>query len=200
MDEKIGDLIEKIKREGIEEAQRISAEIVENANQEAISTLEQARQEAAVIVEDSRSQAHKFQENAERAIQQSARDVKLLLRGQISALFDRVFKKEVGSTLTPEFLEGMILKLVTEWVKEGQVEISVSDADSEKLEGLLFSRIKEDLNGSVNLRVSNTVSKGFRIEFKDESVYYDFTDDTIAEALKTLINPGLQAILDRNDG
>ncbi len=173
---------------------------MENANQEAISIIEQARQEATVIVEESRSQARKLQENAERAIQQSARDVKLLLREQILALFDGIFKKEVDSTLTPEFLEEMILKLLIEWVKEDQVEISVSDVDKGKLEDLLFSRIKEDLNGSVNLRVNNTVSKGFRIEFKDESVYYDFTDDTIADALKTLINPGLQAILDRSDG
>jgi V/A-type H+/Na+-transporting ATPase subunit E len=197
MDEKLGSLIEKIKREGIEEAERLAAEIAAKANQEAASILEQARREATVIVEDSRSEAGKLQENAERAVQQSARDVKLLLKEQISALFDRVFKKEVGTTLTPDFLQRMILMLVTEWVKEGQVEVSVSAADKEKLEGLLLSSLKEDLKGSVNLRVSGTVSKGFRIELKDESVYYDFTDDTIADALKTLINPGLQAILDK---
>ena len=112
----------------------------------------------------------------------------------------RVFKREVGDALTPEFLEGMILKLVTEWAKEGEAEITVNDADKERLEALLFSHLKEDLKGSVSLRVSSTVSKGFRIELKGENVYYDFTDDTIADALKAFINPSLQAILDRDDG
>jgi len=200
MNAKLDDLIERIRQEGIEEAQQTSAEIVEKAQQEARSTLEQAEQEAERVVEEARAQARKFQENAELAMQQAARDVELLLRTRISALFDRVFKREVGGTLTPEFLEGMILKLVTEWAEEGEAEITVNDADKEELEGLLFSRLKEDLKDSVSLRVSSTVSRGFRIELKGESVYYDFTDDAIADALKAFINPSLQAILDGNDG
>ena len=200
MDVSLENLIEKIKKEAIEEGQQASGEIVDNAKTEAASIVDNARAEADKIVRDATNQAADLEESAKQALQQAARDVELLLKERIGSLFDRVFKREVGAALSPEFLGDVVGKMVTGWAREGQVEVTVNAADREKLEALLFSSLKEDVKNSVTIRTSQTVSKGFRIELKGENVYYDFTDDSIADALKAFINPSLQAILGGNDG
>ena len=63
-----------------------------------------------------------------------------------------------------------------------------------------FFRKAAQLEQSVTIRASHAVASGFRFELKEGSVYYDFTDETIADALKAFINPSLQAILNGKDG
>jgi len=69
--------------------------------------------------------------------------------------------------------------------------------DKSKLEALLFTGLKDELKQSITLKTSPDLTKGFRIGLKGEEVYYDFSDDAIAEILKSLINPKLKEILDR---
>ena len=200
MDANLESLIEKIKKEAIEEGQQASDSIVNKAKEEAVAITDSAKVEAEKIISDAKAQAEKLQENANQALRQAARDVELLLKEQLSTLFDRVFKRGVGGALGPDVLEGIILKLVAEWAREGDVEVAVSAADKEKLETLLFSHLAEELEQSVTIRASHAVASGFRFELKEGSVYYDFTDETIADALKAFINPSLQAILNGKDG
>ncbi|MDZ7375628.1 MAG: V-type ATP synthase subunit E, partial [candidate division KSB1 bacterium] len=83
------------------------------------------------------------------------------------------------------------------WAKNGTVEVAVSEQDKSQLEAVLFDGIKDELKQSIYLRVSSDVSNGFRIGLKDNQVYYDFSDESIAEVLKSLINPKLKAILEQ---
>jgi len=111
-----------------------------------------------------------------------------------------VFRRQVGAALTPQALAPMIQQLVVQWAQRGQVDVTVSPADREALEGLLAAGLQEELRGAVTIRASQSIAKGFRIELRGGSVYYDFTDATIAETLKAFVNPSLQAMLDGRDG
>ncbi|MBN1155107.1 V-type ATP synthase subunit E [candidate division KSB1 bacterium] len=195
MDVKLDSLIEQIKKEGIEEAKKSSDDILKEAKSKANSIIAEAKKEAAKIVEDGKKQVEKFQKNAESDIQQAARNTELLLKEKIIALFDRVFKKEVANAMTPEFLKDMILNISTSWSKDTSAEIVLSDADQDKLEGLLFKALKSELKETITLKANKDIVSGFQIGMKDNQVYYDFTEDTIAEVLKSLINPRLKEIL-----
>ncbi len=197
MDVKLDSLIEKIRKEGIEQAQQQADEILRDAKQKAAAIVEQARQEAEKIVSDGKRQVEQFQATAEVDLKQSARNFELLLKEKINALFDRVFKRQVAATLTPDFLKEMILKIIDAWAKNGTVEVAVSEQDKTKLETVLFDGINDELKKSIQLRVSSDVANGFRIGLKDDQVYYDFSDESIAEVLKSLINPKLKAILEQ---
>ncbi|MCR4440221.1 MAG: hypothetical protein QHJ34_13045 [bacterium] len=199
MEVKLESLIEKIKQEGIEEARQTSQEIIAKAEAEAAAKLQKAEQEAARIVEEGKVQAARFQENAERALQQTARDTILSLKERINELFDRVFKRAVAQTLSPEFLSQLIAHLLTNWARDGAVEVVVSAEDKEKLEALLFAGLRQQLRDGLVLRVGDSVGKGFRIGLRGEDVYYDFSDESIAEVLKSFLNPTLQALLNGQD-
>ena len=197
MDVKLDSLIEKIRKEGIEEAQQTSEQILKDAKKKASSIVDQAKKDADKLVEDGKRQVEQFRTNAEADLKQATRNAELLLKEKITALFDNVFKRKVADAMTDEFLKELILNITSAWGKDTKAEIVLSEADQKKLESTLFGGLKEDLKKSISLRASSDLSKGFRIGLKDDHVFYDFSDDAIAQVLKTLINPRLKEILDK---
>ena len=148
MDVKLDSLIEKIKKEGIDEAQSKSDAIVQEAKEKAASLVEQAKKDAAQLVEDGQRQVDQFKANAEADLKQAARNTELLLKQQINKLFDNVFKREVSETLKADFLNTLILKIAETWSKDTEAEISITDADKKKLEATLFAGLKSDLKNN----------------------------------------------------
>jgi len=197
MDVKLENLIEKIKKEGIEEAQQTSDELLKEAKQKAASIIDKAKKDAESIVQDGKRQSKQLQANAEAEIKQAARNTELLLKERINSLFDNVFKKQVSNTLSPEFLKELILKIADTWAKDDNKEVVLNSNDKEKLQDLLFSGLQEEARNTITLKTSQDISKGFRIGMKGDQVYYDFSDEAIAEVLKSLLNPTLKEILEK---
>jgi len=200
MEVQLGNLIEKIKKEGVEEAQKKSDAILRKAEADAGTMIKQAREEAEKIIADARAQSDNFQKNSERAIQQALRDSVLLLKTRLTDLFDRIFKKEMAETLKPDFLKTLILEIVEQWGKGTDIEITVSEADRTELTKRLFQGLKKEMKDGIEIRVSSDISAGFRIGLKGSDAYYDFSDETLVEMLKQALNPKLREILDRSDG
>jgi hypothetical protein len=88
----------------------------------------------------------------------------------------------------------MILKLIENWGDSKSAEISLSKEDQKQLEPLLFNSLKKELKGSITLKVSDRVSKGFRIRLTDDDLYYDLTDENIAEIFQLFVNPKVKEI------
>jgi V/A-type H+-transporting ATPase subunit E len=159
MEIKLENLIEKIKKDGIEEAQHTSDEMITEAKQRAASIISQAKKEAEKIVNNGRRQAEQFKVNSEADLQHATRNAELLLMEKINSLFDKVFKRKVAETLTPDFLKEMILKIVKTWADDSSVEIVINNGEKKKIEALLFSGINEDLKKSISLKASNNIAK-----------------------------------------
>lgn len=199
MEVKLDSLIEKIKSEGVEGAQKESSEIIEKAKKEAADIVAQAKKEAEDIEAKAQAKAQQFQSNSELAIQQAARDGELLFKSKITDLFDSVFKRETNATLKPDFMKDMILKIVDQW--EGSaVDVTVNEADLAQLEAVLMDGLSDDVKKGITIKPSSNVAGGFRIGVKDENVYYDFTDDSLAAILKSFLNPKLNEILGAKNG
>lgn len=196
MDVKLDHLIEKIKKEGIEEGRQNAEQIVQDAEAEAKSTIENAKKEAENILDAAKKEADQFRSNSELAVKQAARDSLLELKTQVSALFDRVFKQSVAEALSPDVMQKMILKLSEQWGKDESAEIKLSEADQKKLQGVLASGIQKELETGITLKSSGDISGGFQIGLKGKNVYYDFTDESIAEVLKQYLKPQLRTLLD----
>ena len=200
MEVKLENLIEKIKTEGVQGAQKESDEILNTAQKEAEEIIANANKEAEDTVSKGEAKAQQFQDNAELAIQQAARDGELLFKSRITELFDRVFKRSVQTTVSPEFMKEMILKILDEWKDDSEVEITVSDKEKDQLEKVLFSGLQEDVKQGITIKPSSNISGGFQIGMKDENVYYDFSDESLADILKSFLNPRLNEILGKKNG
>jgi len=190
MDVKLDSLIEKIKQEGIEEAQRAADEIRQKAEAEAQEIINKANEKARQIINEGQQNAEKLRANAEAAIRQAARDTILVTKENLLKLFDRVFKKEIAKTLTPE--------LVKSTSSDNQYEFVVAEKDIEKLKTLVLAATRDSLKEPVTFRVDRGIAAGFRVSRKGEEVYYDLTDQSIAEVLQEFLNPALRQLLDQN--
>lgn len=199
MEVKIDQIIEKLKKEGVEGAQKSADELLAKAKQEADDIVANAKKKADQILSDSGKKAETFESNSKLAIQQAARDGELLLKSQIRTLFDRVFKQAVSETMEPEFLKNLIVKIAAH-SGEGDLTVELTNKDLKGLESTLLNGIKREIKQGITLKASSDLTGGFYIGIKGEDVYYDFSDESIAELLKNALNPRLKEILESSNG
>lgn len=201
MEVKLENLIEKIKKEGVQEAKKESEEIIKKANEERAGIIEGARKEADKILGKAKEEAERFKKNADSAVKQAVRDVILLVREQLEGLCDSVLRKRVGETLDPEFIKDLVVRIVNTWSPGvASLEVVVNEKDKKRLEEILCSEVKKETKDCLLIKVNNDIEKGFRIGVKGENVYYDFTDQSILESLKVLLNPEIAKLVDIDNG
>ncbi|MFH1790423.1 MAG: hypothetical protein ABH885_00350 [Candidatus Omnitrophota bacterium] len=191
-------IIEKIKKEGVAEAEQEAQGIIGQARQKAGVIVKDAEGKKNEIIKEAKGQADVFRESSERAIRQAARDVVLALRERVTDFFDRIVKNKVSEALTPDVLQEAIIKMVRNFARDKScdVEVLLNEADRQKIEKALFDELKKEAKARLELRGYKGIEKGFRIGVKGEDSYFDFTDEGIAEALKAHLNPKLVEILD----
>ena len=202
MDVKLESLIAKIKQDGIEEAKKASKDIIKEAKAEAEAIVKEAKAKAKEIEEQAKVSAAKLKSNSQDSLKQASRDLVLALKEELIALFDRILKDKAGEALSTEFMAGLITKIIDKWEVSGDIawEVLVSKADKEKIEKTLIASFKKEAKTTIEVKISKAIDKGFRIGIKGEDLHYDFTDQSILEALKEFLNPSLSAILDANNG
>lgn len=202
MNTNLENLIEKIKTEGVSKGKEKSDEIIKNAKRQAESIISEAKKEAEGIKQNAEAEAKKKEENAKGAIQQAGRDTVLMVKEKLTDLFDRVLRRNIKKELSPDFMAGLIRMLVDSWKsdKSETFEVLVSEKDKQELAELVLSGAREDLKDIVEIKVSDNISKGFRIGLKGEDVYYDFSDESIAESLRVFLNSEISKIIEEKNG
>jgi len=202
MDVKLESLIAKIKQDGIEEAKKASGDIIKKAKAEAEAIVKKASLKAEEIEEQAKTSAAKLKSNSQDSLKQASRDLVLALKAELVALFDRTLKQKCGEALSAEFMAGLITKIIEQWSPGKSVdwEVLVSKADKEKIAKLLRASLRSQAKTTLEVKVSKAIDKGFRIGIKGEDLHYDFTDQSILEALGEFLNPTFLAILDVNNG
>jgi V/A-type H+-transporting ATPase subunit E len=197
MDTQLKELIETIKTEGVENAERQSAEIIEKAETRAKEIVSEAEQRADRIVQDAQKEASRREESGKEMLLQSSRDLLLSTEAELKRIFERVIQDSVGESYSQKTVEEAIVKVIEGWSQKGATDLTIllSEADQEQLEKNLRSRLSETVRQGVDIKPSPSVRSGFRVAEKGGSVYYDFTSTGIAEAMAAFLNPRLAEIV-----
>lgn len=193
MEMELNNLIDKIKREGVREAQKDADKVLAAAQEKAKEIIEAAQTKRADIIKDAQIQAKDFRNSAEEAVKQAARDVLLALRGRVTELFERVVKDRTSRELTADVLKEIIVSAVRNFRKGGvlDIEVLVAKNDRDKLQKSLFSALAKDLKAHLTVTGTSGIEKGFRIGEKGKDSYFDFTGEAIAESFTRYLNPRL---------
>ena len=192
-------LIEKIKQEGVREAKKISSQMIDDAKKEAKQIIEDAKKEASDIISRAKEEAEAFRKTADNAIEKAARDTVLTVKEKIINICESLLKKKVAETLRDEFLKDIILKVVDNWSqKEDRLNILLSKDDAEKIKSFILAKVKEAAKSKISISVDESIETGFRIGIEGENVYYDFSEESITEALKVFLSPRIREILDKD--
>ncbi|MGR3175473.1 MAG: hypothetical protein ACUZ8N_12865 [Candidatus Scalindua sp.] len=196
----LNDLIQKIKSEGIEEAERKSEEIIKAARLTASKILNKAGLDAEVITREAEEEIGKKECISRKALEQAARDIILSIRTSLTELFDSLIKREYQNVLSGKTLETVLFKLIEGWQKDEMgklnIELLLSESDRNALLEGFLSKLNEEIKAGIELKVHPDIEGGFRIGMKDSHVYYDFTDEGIADVLAEYLNPRFYDFID----
>lgn len=188
-------LVSKLQTEGVDKANAKAEEIIAKAEADAEKILEKAKATGEKEREKASKDADKFKQNAISSIEIAARDQILALQTKIKELFDRAFKQEIAGEIDDSLLTKLIVKLVDEWSAGKEVKIELSKEDTGNLLKQVQAAVKNNFKDTVEIKHNRNISSGFRISLKGSEVNYDFTPETIAEALKVHLNPRLAELV-----
>lgn len=197
MADQLKELIEKIQQEGFQAAQEKALTIENEAKRAAEQLLSKAQQEADRMLEEARSEIGKMQQGSEAALKQAARDIKLNLRAELTAVLDNIIRLEVKKSLGPEELAHLLHELVKAHGSsaEGKIEVSLNTEDVEKLQHGFLEKLQHGLKSGITLRASEDIQAGFTISFDAGRSQFDFTDQALTGYIAQLVKPKLASLL-----
>jgi len=198
MDVQLQELIDKIKAEGVQQAQAKSEQIIEEAQSSAGSIVADAKKEAAKIVEAAKEEAERAVQAGKDALAQAGRDLLLGLRRQLEKLFAQVVEADVAEGLGADVLERAIYS-VFDTMSASQTEnaeLMLSETDAKLLADRLKAKLGEKVRSGVTVTPSPRISAGFRVSVENGTAYYNFSPKEIAAVLAAFRNPRLAEALD----
>ena len=99
MEIQVQELIDKIKKDGIESALQESAQLKQKAEAEAKQIIEAAHKEAADIVAKGKQDAERSEKAGKAALEQASRNLVLVFKDEIQALLEKIVSQELCKRL-----------------------------------------------------------------------------------------------------
>lgn len=193
MDNKIQEITDKLYKEGVERGNLQAQKIVDEAHKREDVLVREAEMKAEKIVADARRDAEAMKRSTEAEIQLYCKQAMESLK---MALTDVICGKIVDLKTIFEdkdFLRGMIMTMVVEWAKKGELIVSVDS--SLELTKYFEVKAKELLDRSVTIDEVNGKSTSFTIAPKDGSYKIKFGESEFEEYFIDFVRPQLVDML-----
>jgi V/A-type H+-transporting ATPase subunit E len=201
MEIQLQELIEKIKRDGIEAASSEASRLKARAEAEAKRVVEGARKEADVIVARAKADAERFEKAGIASVGQASRNLVLAFKSEIQSILDKLVARELAVSYDDDALKAALPGIIKGWAaKDGaggadSLSLILPEAQLKRLEAFFREKLSLELEKGLELKADRNLGAGFRIANKDGSAYYDFSAESVAELLSAYLNPRLAEIL-----
>ncbi len=199
MEVQLKELIDKIRNDGVKDAETRAAKIIKDAEARADEIVSKAKKEAAQFMAKAKDDALKSEQSGKEALRQAGRDLVLNLQSRITDLFNIIIKKEVAQAMDEKVLSEAITKLIGSWKGEvSGIEVLLSEKDYANVEKALRSKLADQIKKGFEVKASASLDAGFLVSVKDGSAYHNFSAEGIAEVLSEYLNPRISSLL--NEG
>lgn len=197
MTDELQQLLERIQKEGVDEAGRQSQALIQAAEARAAVIRSQTEQEATERRATVAREAVAFQRRAEQAVRQAARDVLLQVERDLGALFDRLLRADVDQALAaPDLVATLALEAARAYVSGGEQAVTILvSSRGEELVRALQAQLAVQAQEGVTLESEDASFSGFRLRLAGGRVEHSFTGSAIAAAVGRLLRPQLAALL-----
>lgn len=198
MDIQLQELIDKIKKEGVANAEAKAVEIVAEAEKKANTIVEQAQKKADDLVKNAKVEIARLEKASEDAITQASRNMILAFRDSIVKELNSIIQTETEKAYSKDLMLKLIPETVKAWVNNSQAsELSVllNEADCKELESGLKVALKSQIEKGLEIKTDNTLSSGFRIGVNNGEAYYDYSAESVADLFSVYLNPRVASIM-----
>jgi len=201
VDIQVQELIDRIRKDGIDSATEEAAGIKSAASAEAARILDSARKEAAGIVDAAKRDAERSEKAGIAALEQASRNLLLVFKDEVQALLDKIVAREVDSAYDGEVLKKTLPEVISSWGKKGtasgaeSLDLLIGEETLGRLRAFMEDKLASELKAGLELKPDTGLSSGFRIANRDGSAYYDFSGESVAAMLCAYLNPRLAGIM-----
>ena len=196
MEIQLRELIEQIKKDGVQAAEAEAAVVLENAKAQAEKIVADAKAQAEKIVADAKSESERMTKSGEDALRQAGRNVLISFRESVARELTAIVGESVNAVYSSEALAELIANVVENMAgKTGDVEVVLNGEDLKKLEKTLLSALKEKMLTGVTLKANDNFDGGFRIAVDNGNVYYDYSAEAVVEMLSNYLSPRVAQLL-----
>ena len=198
MEIQLQELIDQIKKDGVQAAETEAESILKSAKAEAEKIVADAKAQADKILLNAKNENDKMVKSGEEAIRQAGRNLLISFRESVAKELGAVAGETVAGVYSSDALESLIIKAVEAWATNPEAEdlaVILNTEDLKKLEGTMISKLKNKMQNEITLKANDSFNGGFRIAVNDGKVYYDFSGEAVVEMLSTYLSPKVTALL-----
>lgn len=199
MAEDVQGLLEKIHSDGILKAQQEREAIIASAKKEAAEIVASAKAQAEEFTCKAQADAKAEQVKSNAAIKQAARDAVIALKADLLARLNAVARACIGEAMTPEVMKQIILEMAKAYGTDAdagaKLEILLPKKEQDQAESYLKSQLLTALREQPEIHLTSDFNSGLQISFRDSDVYFDFSDDALAEVLCRFVGTKLAAVI-----
>jgi V/A-type H+-transporting ATPase subunit E len=198
--DKLQDLIETLKKQGVENGEKAGEEIVASARKQAEDIVAQARREAASIVaqakEESDKQMKRLQSSMEIAASQFVSNLKGVIEENLLTL--PLHQELTGALSDPAFLKNLMTRFVESYAagtQQEDIQLLLPKGAQEQLRDFavqLMARHYGQGKGGDQLVLdleAHDVKFGFQVNKKDGHVRLDFSDEAFLSLFLGFLSP-----------
>lgn len=198
MEIQLQELIDQIKKDGIETAENKAKTIIESANEEARKIIFDAQAQADRILLNAKNENERIVKSSEDAIRQAGRNLLISFRESITRELKAIINENVTAVYSSDALAQLILNVVENWANKPDAEdiaIILNSESLKSLEEILLAGIKDRMLSGITLKANNNFEGGFRISVANGSAYYDYSTEAVVEMLSNYLSPKVTELL-----
>lgn len=192
------ELLDKIKKDGVEVAEGEAKAIVDSAKAEAEKIISDAKAKAEKIILDAKAENEKIVQSGEDAITQAGRNLLISFRQSVATELSAVVGEKVKAVYSSDAIAETIAKVVENWSKNPNTDnlsVILNSGDLEKFEATLLSALKSKMLNGVTLKPNDNFDGGFRIAVNNGAAYYDYSAEAVTEMLSNYLSPKVTELL-----
>ena len=198
MEIQLQELINQIKKDGVEAAEAQAAAILETAKAEAKKIIADANTQADKIMSDAKNEKERTVKSGEDAIRQAGRNLLISFRESVTKELKAIIGENVSSVYSSDALSQLIIRIVEGWASKPDADdlsVILSSDDLAKLEDSLLAELKAKMLTGVTLKANDNVDGGFRIAVNGDGAYYDYSKEAVTDMLSSYLSPKITALL-----
>ena len=198
MEIQLQELIDQIKKDGVEVAETQAKKIVDSAKTEAEKIINDAKAQADKILSDAKTENERMIKSSEDAIGQAGRNLLISFRESVAKELETIVGETVNSVYSSDALAQIVTNVVEAWANKPDVEdieVILNSNDVKLLNETAFGILKDRISKGLTLKANDNFDGGFRISVNNGGAYYDYSAEAVVDMMSNYLSPKVVKLL-----
>ena len=198
MEIQLQELIDQIKKDGVDAAEAEATSIVDCAKAEAEKIIADAKAQAEKILADAKAENERMVKSSDDAIRQSGRNLLISFRESVTKELNAIVGDAVNAVYSADSLTKLVADVVEGWAKNPDTEditVILNTEDVKALEETALASLKDKISKGITLKANDNFDGGFRISVNNGAAYYDYSAEAVVDMMSNYLSPKVTKLL-----